>query len=197
MKTLSPCDYKTPLTGGKTRLRAKILADAERDYRWQSDPETAYLDATEPPKMPFSRYLTEYREILSLPSPERRFFAIETLSGKQIGNCTYYGIDQQKGEAELGIMIGARQYRGKGYGTDAVTTLLGYIFKQTHLKKIRLKTLVDNPRAQQCFSKCGFAASGEKTIEGHHFLLMEIDRDRWLKQAANNADRTANRTTPE
>lgn len=186
MKTLSPCDFEAPLVGGKTRLRAKMLADAKRDYQWQTDPETAYLDATEPLNIPFSRYFTEYREILSHPSPLRRFFAIETFSGEHIGNCTYYGIDREKDEAELGIMIGRREYRGKGYGADAVNTMLGYIFKQTGLKSIKLKTLTGNLQAQKCFLKCGFAALGEKTVEGYHFLLMEIDRDRWLKQGKNS-----------
>ncbi|RJQ40881.1 MAG: N-acetyltransferase [Dehalococcoidia bacterium] len=194
METPSPCGFDAPL-GTKTRLRAKTLADAGRDYRWQCDPETACLDATEPLRMPFVQYLAEYRKMLSLASPERRFFAIETLSGQHIGNCSYYGIDRQKGDAELGIMIGERQYRGKGYGSDAATTLLDYIFRQTDLKKIRLKTLWDNLRAQRCFAKCGFIASGEKMIEGHHFLLMETDRERWRKATINSAAEPADRTT--
>ena len=190
MKTLSHCDPDSPLTGSKTRLRAKAPTDAERDYLWQADPETARLDATEPLKMTFSRYCAEYMKVLSFHSPERRLFAIDTLDGKHIGNCSYYNIDWLSGEAELGVMIGDTAHRGKGYGADAVNTLLFHIFEQTDLKRIRLKTLWDNLRAQKCFRKCGFAASGEKTIEEHHFLIMEIDRKRWLKQTARNSVQT-------
>jgi len=196
MKIPSPCGSNPPLVGQKTRLRAKTLADAEQDYRWQSDPETARLDATEPLAMPFSFYLVEYQKTLDYPSPERRIFAIETRNGGQhIGNCTYYGIDQRKGEAELGIMIGEREFRGKGYGSDAVNTLLCHIFTQTSLKKIRLKTLWHNLRAQKCFLKCGFTATGEKIMEGHHFLLMELDRNQWLKLAADKSAAEAKRIT--
>ena len=181
MTTPSHCDFNSLPTGTKTRLRAKTADDAERDYIWQTDPETARLDATKPPKITFRRYYAEYLKTLSFPSLERRLFAIDTLNDTHIGNCSYYNIDWQKGEAELGVMIGERGYRGNGYGTDAVNTLLYHIFSQTDLKKIRLKTLSDNLQAQKCFIKSGFVASGEEIIEDHHFILMEIDRNRWLK----------------
>ena len=182
MKTRSLYDFKTPLTGRKTRLRAKTTADAERDYRWQTDAETAHLDATLPLGMSFARYLFEYQQMLREHSPTRRLFAIETTSGEHIGNLSYYGINEEKGEAELGIMIGQRNYRDKGYGTDAVNTLLRHIFSHNSLKRITLKTLAGNIRAQKCFLKCGFAPSGEKAIDGHHFLLMEITHAAWRSQ---------------
>lgn len=190
MKTLSLSDFKTPLNGGKTRLRAKTTADAERDYRWQSDAEMALLDATPPLRMTFSRYLAAYRQALGAPSPTRQIFAVETLSGEHIGNLSYYGINEEKGEAELGVMIGQRGYLGKGYGRDAISTILRHIFSQTNLRRITLKTLKGNIRAQKCFIKCGFVPSGEKTIEGRHFLLMAIERTRWLELSGKNQTTT-------
>ena len=80
----------------------------------------------------------------------RHRFAVETLDGKHIGNCAYYGVNETKGEAELGIMIGDRDCWDKGYGADAVGTLLDYIFRRTNLKRIHLKTLDSNIRAQKC-----------------------------------------------
>ncbi|MFA5316368.1 MAG: GNAT family N-acetyltransferase [Dehalococcoidales bacterium] len=201
MKTLSHCDSDAPLAGDKTRLRVKIFADAERDYQWQTDNEITYLDASRPLRITFTQYLAEYLKTLSNPSPMRRFFAIETLDGEHIGNCTFYSIDRERGKAELGIMIGQREYWGKGYGTDAVNTMLGYIFNHTGLKRIRLKTLVSNIRARKCFLKCGFAACGQKNIEGYQFLLMEISHDRWLelagKSSATNTDVPHSRTIRE
>ena len=170
------------IVSSKIKLREKRLADAPHDYAWQTDPELVQLDAAPLPAITFPQYLADYASELRYPSPARRRLAIETLNGKHIGNCTYYGIDKTKGEAELGIMIGNRDYWDKGYGTDAVTTLVNYIFHRTKLNRIYLKTLVSNTRAQKCFKKCGFTPYGHLNRDGYNFVLMELHREQRLEQ---------------
>ena len=167
------------ITGTKIKLRDKKLADARDDYSWRTDPELVQLDAAPLLTIAFPQYLADCAVELRYPSPTKRSFAIETLDGKHIGNCVYYNISKLKGEAELGIMIGNRDYWDKGYGTDAVTALLSYIFRQTKLNRIRLKTLNSNQRAQKCFEKCGFTSYGNTNKDGHDFVLMEIHRKQW------------------
>ena len=167
------------ISGSKVILRDKRLADAQNDYTWQTDPALAQLDAAPLLATTFSQYLSDYISELRYSSPTRCRFAIETLDGQHIGNCTYYGINEAKGEAELGIMIGNRDYWDKGYGADAVTTLLSYIFRRTNLKRIYLKTLDLNHRAQRCFQKCGFIPYGHITKDGFSFVLMEIHYKQW------------------
>ncbi len=166
-------------TDNKIKFRDKRLTDAQQDYIWQTDPELAQLDAAPLLDITFPEYMVDYTDELRYPSSSRRRFAIETLDGKHIGNCIYYGIDKAKGEAELGIMIGNRDYWNKGYGTDAVTTLVSYIFRRTSLKRIYLKTLDSNFRAQECFKKCGFIPHGHLAKDGFYFVLMEIKRKKW------------------
>ncbi len=167
------------ILGNKVRLRYKKLTDARNDYAWQTDPELSQLDAVAPLTTAFPQYLSDYARELRYPSSTRRLLAVETMDGKHIGNCVYYGIDETKGEAELGIMIGNRDYWDKGYGTDAVTTLVSHIFGQTGLSRIYLKTLDDNYRARKCFEKCGFVPCGHMVRNGHHFVLMEMHRRKW------------------
>lgn len=167
------------VTGDGIRLRDKRLADAENDYIWQTDSGLAQLDAIAPLAMPFSQYLSVYASELGHPSRTRRQFAVETVDGEHIGNCGYYHINETKGEAELGIMIGNRAYRNKGFGTDAVTALLHHIFCQTSLKRVYLKTLEQNIGAQKCFRKCGFIPYGRMNKDGFCFILMEIHRNQW------------------
>jgi RimJ/RimL family protein N-acetyltransferase len=162
----------------KVILRDKKLADAQDDYAWQTDPELARLDAASVLTIPFSRYLSDYAAQLHYPSLTRRQFAIETLDGKHIGNCVYYDVNEADANAQLGIMIGNRDYWDKGYGADAVTTLLDHILGHTNLKRIHLKTLDSNHRAQKCFMKCGFTPYGRLVKDGFSFVLME----RHLKQ---------------
>jgi len=170
------------ITGTKIKLRDKRPADALDDYTWRTDLELAQLDATPLLTITFPQYLSDYASEVRYPSPTRRPFAVETLDGKHIGNCVYYNINDTKGEAELGIMIGDRDYWDKGYGSDAVTTLVSYIFRQTNLKRIYLKTRDSNRRAQKCFQKCGFTPYGHLSKDGYSFRLMETHRKQWQEQ---------------
>ena len=172
------------ISSSKVKLRDKKLADAPDDYVWQTDPELAQLDAVPPLTITYPQYLSNYVSELYNPSQTRYLFAVETLDGKHIGNCVYYGVDEANGEAEVGIMIGDRNYWDKGYGTDAVTALVNYIFRQTNLKRIYLKTLNSNHRAQKCFKKCGFIPYGHLNKDGYNFVLLEIWRKQWEKRQA-------------
>jgi len=79
-------------------------------------------------------------------------------------------------------MIGNRDYWDKGYGADTVTALISYIFHQTNLERIYLKTLDSNIRAQKCFQKCGFTPYGHLDRDGFNFVLMEVNRKQWQEQ---------------
>jgi len=174
--------FNSMIIGNKIKLRDKKLADARNDYTWQADPELVRLDAAPLLTTTFSQYLLDYANDLHDSSPTRYRFAVETLDGKHIGNCGCYNVDKPKSEAELGVMIGNRDYWDKGYGTDAVTTLVSYIFQQTNLKRIYLKTLDSNTQAQKCFQKCGFTQYRHMAKDGFNFLLMELHRKKWQEQ---------------
>lgn len=171
------------ITGQKVVLRDKRLTDARNDYKWKKDPELAQLDAAPQLTIGFAQFLLNYTADLHLSRSTSRQFAIETKEGKHIGNCGFYDISQIRGEAELGIIIGDRDYWGKGYGSDAVKILVDYIFRETNLSRIYLKTLTDNFRAQQCFTKSGFSQYARWEKDGYNFVLMEINRRQWREQA--------------
>lgn len=163
------------LSGNKIRLRPKRLVDAIEDYQWRTDSELCQLDATQPITNSFEEYL-RLTAIVPLYSSKSCNFAIETLDDKHIGNCSYFSIDEDKGDAEIGIMIGDKAYWGCGYGIDAMSTALNYAFSQANLKRIYLKTLDWNIRAQKCFKKCGFIPYGSLVSGEYRFILMEIRR---------------------
>jgi RimJ/RimL family protein N-acetyltransferase len=168
--------------GSKVRLREKKLGDVRNDYKWQSDAELAKLDAAPMLIMPFSMYLLDYATEIHRPNNKRYPLAVETLEGRHIGNCTCYDIDEKKSEAQLGVMIGDRDYWDKGYGADAVSTMVDHVFLTTGLQRLYLKTLHWNLRAQKCFQKCGFTPCGEMRRNGHDFVLMEMKREQWETQ---------------
>lgn len=177
-------DDDSVIIGSKIILRSKRLADVWDDYTWETDPELVQLDAASSVDVTFSQYLSNYANQLRYPPSNRYQFAIETPEGKHIGNNSYYNINEMRGEAELGIMIGNRDYWNRGYGTDAVTTLVRYIFRNSNLKRVYLKTLDSNTRAQKCFQKCGFTSYGHSNRDGFNFTLMEIHRKQWQESQA-------------
>jgi RimJ/RimL family protein N-acetyltransferase len=165
------------LIGQKVVLREKRIGDAEKDYAWRRDADLCLLDAVPTLDMPYNEYLGYYADELKYPTGRRRKFAVDTLAeGRHIGNCMYYDIDRDRRQAELGILIGDRDYWNQGYGTDAVETLVRHIFDDTAMGRVYLKTLEWNVRAQRCFLKCGFVNSGRTSQRGHDFLVMELHR---------------------
>lgn len=133
------------------------------------------MDAGNPYPFDYPEYLAGYSE--GLASQNRIQFAIEAPDGEHIGNCTFYNIDSSLKEAELGIMIGRRDYWGKGYGVDAIQTLVGHIFEELELERVYLHTLEWNSRACKCFARCGFAECGRLMKQDKRFIKMEILRE--------------------
>ena len=172
------------LQGARIVLRDKKFEDAENDYRWRSDPELARLDAAIPLTMSFERYLKLFEDQMKYPTPGSHHYSIETLDGLFIGNCMYYDMDTVNREAELGIVIGDRDYWSDGYGYDAVTTLLDHMFNARNLKRVYLHTLEWNGRAQKSFSKSGFNPVKPVRRMAHDFLLMDVLREDWFSTSA-------------
>ena len=171
------------LQGARVLLRDKRLEDAEQDYLWRSDPELARLDAAFPLTMSFDRYLKIFQDQLRYPTPGSHHFSTETIDGKFIGNCMYYDMDSINMQAELGIVIGDRDYWSNAYGYDVVTTLLDYLFTGRKLKRVYLHTLEWNKRAQRCFEKSGFKPVKMVHRLSQDFVLMEVWREEWLESS--------------
>ena len=81
------------LEGRKVALREKRIEDALDDYTWRVDDELAKLDATRPLNMAYNDFLRYSQEEIDYPNSRSKRFAIDDLTGKHIGNCMYYDID--------------------------------------------------------------------------------------------------------
>ncbi len=169
-----------PWNGRLVTLRPKSPSDAQKDHIWRSDPVLSALDATEPLKVPYETYRKYQIDEIKFPSAWSVRFAIDTVDGQHIGNCMVYDVDYRKRQAEIGIMIGNKTFWNRGYGTDAILTLVNGIFGTTDLDYLYLHTLADNIRAQQAFTNSGFRSVRSVTREGNHFIFMEALRDEWL-----------------
>lgn len=69
-------------------------------------------------------------------------------------------IDWRAGLADMGIMIGNRQYWGKGLATDALSVSCDYAFNELSLRKLTGGTPASNIAMYKCFEKIGFKREG-------------------------------------
>lgn len=138
----------------------ELLTDEnlKRIYSWHRDQEIMFWMGRRPVKSSFAKFASWFRCTIRKPGLERAFGIING-EGELIGRISYYGLDEVKKEAEIGILIGEKGLWGKGYGQDALVTLLRYLFEEVGLRRVRLRTLYKNLRARRCFSRCGFQES--------------------------------------
>lgn len=173
------------MIGTLITLREKRIEDAEADYAWRIDDELSALDATTSMRLSYNTYLRMFKDELLHPVPWSKRFGVDTHDGRYIGNSMYYDIDTAKGQAELGIMIGDKNYWNQGYGTDTVNTLIRHIFTTTALQRVYLHTLTWNVRAQKSFEKSGFIKLRQVKRHGYNFILMELIKDKWSTLSEN------------
>ena len=165
--------------GEKVRVREKSVKDIQNEYSWRVDPELSRLDATKPMTMSYEDFFRYSKEEMQFPNYRSKRLAVETLEGVHIGNIMYYDLNMQNRQAELGIMIGDKDYWNSGYGTDTVNTLLRYLFTMLELDRVYLHTLSWNYRAQASFAKSGFKLVRNVKRGGQDFILMEVLRSDW------------------
>ena len=183
--------------GEKVILREKRIEDAPEDYAWRVDEELARLDATRPLRMSYADFQRYSQEEMGYSNPRSKRLAIETHDGTHIGNIMYYDIDLRRKESELGIMIGDRDYWGKGYGTDSVNSLLEHIFINTEITRVYLHTLEWNERARKSFTKSGFKEVKKVRRSGMDFVLMEIWRSDWQAVFGKDAPNKDGEVSPD
>ena len=99
-----------------------------------------------------------YEKRLADPPTELVDLTID-VDGVPVGSCLLYSIDHFNGRCDLGISIG-KQHWGKGYGSDAVRTLVDYAFTHLDMRRVGLRCLADDPRAVGAYRKAGFVEEG-------------------------------------
>jgi len=82
--------------------------------------------------------------------------AIETKDGEHIGGINLHQIDAENRNAGLGIIIGATASWDRGYGGDAIVTLLRFAFEEMNLHRVWLTVLATHERGIACYRRCGF-----------------------------------------
>lgn len=91
-----------------------------------------------------------------LSSSDVKFWGIFLKSGEFIGTVKLDPIDFGQGTAWLGIMIGDKAHRGKGYGLSALKQVAEYSESILFLRKLYLGVHRENTAAIKLYKQFGF-----------------------------------------
>jgi diamine N-acetyltransferase len=173
------------LKGEKVTLRPMERDDLKRIHEMRMDVELVILAFGEWEPRPLARMEKDFDK--HLERDEVTWFVIEA-DGKIIGDAGLHDLDRRHGTAALGISIYDHEYLGKGYGRDAIRTLLKWAFDIQNWRRIWLTTNATNERAIRSYLACGFVEEGRLRQHIHYhgeyvdLVQMGLLRSEWEAQ---------------
>ena len=142
-------------------LRPFRTEDAEAMFRnWASDPEVTRFLTWQPHASPeLTRSLTaQWAEAAG----DRRVYQwaiVSKAQGEPIGSLSVVRIDEGTESMELGYCIGKRWW-GQGLMTEAVRTVVAYLFAEVGALRVCARHDVENPASGAVMRKAGMTKEG-------------------------------------
>ena len=166
------------LEGEKVLLRPLEEGDISAKYLgWLNDYDvTRYLETGRFPvsQEDLRRFLTRFQNTQS----DFIFAIIDKGTETHIGNVTLNRIHWVHRTADTGIMIGEKNFLGKGYGFEAWSLLIDYAFVRLGLRKITAGAVAANTGSVKVMQKLGFRLEGtfrkEFFVEGHFMDVLRF-----------------------
>lgn len=182
---------------GDYLLRRPEPADLEAFYSFKNDPEVAELlggFTTGYAMQDLHDWLDFHRK-----KNDEMLMTIALASDDRcLGHVGLYNIDARVGMAEYAILIGDREYWGRGIGRLCTVFSLEYGFRQLNLNRIYLSVLAGNGRARHLYSSIGFREEGtlrQAQYKNGRYLdvvLMALLREEYLPLQREAAEDSTN-----
>lgn len=164
------CNFKLDkwmfIESDKVRLRPLEIADADEFHAWASDSDVTQFSlssyAYPQSKSDIVRWLTDINssaKTISLGICCRE-------SGRLIGYAGIASISSVNRCGEYFILIGDKDYWGRGLGTEVTKLITHYGFASLGLHRIELTAFSVNPAAIKAYEKAGYVHEGTKRESG-------------------------------
>lgn len=147
------------LEGEKIFLRPLLLSDISKKYlSWLNDPQTNLYNSHS--IFPYTiEQLKDY--IKGIDNKSKMVLAIcDQKSGKHIGNISLQNIDWVARSAEFAILIGEKEFWGKGIGEETGKLMVQYGFNRLNLNRIHCGTSSENVGMQKLALNLGMKPEG-------------------------------------
>jgi RimJ/RimL family protein N-acetyltransferase len=154
------------LHGRLIRLRA-VESDAEREI-WRgwinrSDVMAGMDRAVVASAAEHRRYVDD-----AVAAGRAAFYGIETPEPAQlVGIVWLWDIDPRHGRAEVRIVVGVPEARGRGYASDALDVVAADAFGRLGLRKLYAYVHAGNAASRRAFERAGFALEATLAREAH------------------------------
>ena len=163
----------------RIRLRASEREDIPLFLKWVNDPEVCeFLEHSSvlnrlQEEAWFERVSsgprTELPLVIEIHQPDSNDWT-------SIGNLSFMNIHPVNLSAEIGIMIGEKQYWDQGYGTEAMRRMCQYGFEELNLNRVFLRVYEGNERGKAAYRKVGFVYEGTmRQARFHRGRYWDID----------------------
>ena len=173
------------LRSNRIILRPAQESDIPLFVRWMNDPETRqYIKRN----MPLSEgEEKEWFVSLAKKSDANVHLVMCSVEGnKPIGVIGLHRINWQSRHATTGTVIGEKDYRDKGLGTEAKMLLLKFAFDTLNLHKVCSSAYATNGRSVHYSEKCGYKIEArlreQQFLDGKFvdMVLLAVFREDWL-----------------
>ncbi len=151
--------YFQKIIGERLYLSPICVDDVEIYTKWLNDYSV-------------SGNLNNYKRLISLKNEETRlekmacegqnYAIVLSENDELIGNIGFMDIDNISRIAMIGLFIGEKENRGKGYGTEALNLMVNYGFNTLNLNNIILLVNSDNEQGLASYKKVGFKEFGRR-----------------------------------
>ena len=179
--------YRPFISGDNIYLRGLKKSDLEGEYfGWLDDREvTKFMDSGVFPNTMVK--MEEFYRNIALSNDNVMLVIIHKETNKHIGNIKLGPIKWISRVSPLGIIIGDKEFWGKGYGTEAIRLVLDYTFKRLNLHKVTAGIVAIHDASVKAFQKAGFEIEGRAKsqffLDGEYYdsLYLGITKEDFLK----------------
>jgi len=153
----------TPIRTSGLVLRSLDVSHAGGPYAaWMHDEDvTRYLEVRFAP--PDRNALEEFIRRMN-ESTDNLLLGLFPAADPQrhIGNIKLGPIDPRHSVAAIGVLIGAKEYWGKGLAGEAVAAVAEYGFASYDLERVEAGFYAENEASQRAFKRAGFVEEGRR-----------------------------------
>ena len=158
---------------GRLHLRPVSIDDKDSMYSYRADPETnKYLSLIPKSVEDVAEFIGKTSVEVNVPGTWYQLVIIQKDSGVLIGDIGIHFLDNS--QVEIGYTLD-KQFRGKGYGTEALRKVIDYLLN--NLNKHRIIASIDptNEKSIRLIERLGFRKEA-------HFVESLFFQGKWVDE---------------